>query len=217
MGGDSRTRQGPPAPRRGQPVVALDFDGVINAICEPGREPPGFERHKVWLDAATWPDHEWIAQLLFEGGDHTSLVLNPVHGRFVHELIDAGVLVVWATAWQRAVLPHASLAGLPELPVLPFSELTSGQRHRSAMEWKPAGFAATFDAATPLLFVDDSAWAHRSMTIGPHGGPFKVVVPNERCGMTRRDRSVITNWAQAHVANWEASAGEEANDRRVCY
>src|SRR5512139_1079077 len=46
----------------GQPVVGLDFDGVLN-ITARGDLPDGFALHLVELDRENWPHHPYIRPL----------------------------------------------------------------------------------------------------------------------------------------------------------
>ncbi len=46
----------------GQPVIGLDFDGVLN-ITARGDLPDGFEQHLVELDRDNWPHHPYIRPL----------------------------------------------------------------------------------------------------------------------------------------------------------
>lgn len=57
-------------------------------------------------------------------------------------------------------------------------------------------FGEAYDPATPLLFADDSAWSYRNDTIGPHGGPIRVIVPDERNGLVSRNMSDINTWSR---------------------
>ncbi len=181
-----------------QPVVALDFDGVINVLCQAGQEPAGCTRHDIWLAAETWPDHEWLVPVA-EPGERATVVLNERHAGFIAELEAVGAHVVWASAWEHAVLPHLHLADLPERPVVPFSRLARGKRFGDAMSWKLNGFQRAFGRATPLAFVDDSAMTVRHMTVGPHGGPFKVVVPYSNRGLVRREQDALLRWVRRHA------------------
>lgn len=181
------------------PVVLLDFDGVVNALCRPPRVPRGYARHTVWLDGATWPDHEWILPLIPSSGREFTVTLNPKNSQFVKELLESGVFVAWATTWQHAVLPVVADNGFPALPVLPIDRMhRPGERFHDTTSWKLAAFA-TFDKRTPLLFVDDSAGGCHSPTVGAHGGSLHVIVPRDSYGLTTRDRNAIRAWANRQL------------------
>jgi hypothetical protein len=65
------------------------------------------------------------------------------------------------------------------------------------MQWKAQAIGAAYGESANVLFVDDSASTLQSAQPGPHGGPFRVVVPRDRYGLTSRDLNQIRNWASA--------------------
>lgn len=191
-----------PSAEPGQPVVGLDFDGVLN-ITARSDLPPGYELHIVELDRANWPDHPYIRGL--PPGEHPVLhgvVVNREHGRMVRSWLDAGARVVWATTWERAVLRNASLCDLPELPVLEISKvLTEDLPHRTA-EWKVMGLQTAF-AGHPLVWVDDFGDELRGeSTYGDPPAPMLVVAPDEARGLTEAESDEVL----AFVRRW-AGAG----------
>lgn len=79
--------------------------------------------------------------------------------------------MVWAaSAWEHALLPHLRLAGLPRLPVMPFSLLARRRKFSDPMTWKPHGFAHGFAPDTPL------ALTLRGLTAGPRS--VRTVAPS---------------------------------------
>lgn len=182
----------------GQPVVGLDFDGVLN-ITVRGALPDGFELHLVELDQENWPNHPYIRPL--PGGPGPFLqqvVLSRAHGQMVREWIAAGACVVWATTWERAVLRNAHLCGIPDLPVLEISSVLSGQLPQRTADWKVAGLQAAF-AGHPLVWVDDFGADRRGASrYGSPAAPMLVVAPDEAVGLTPEESAEVV----AFVTRW---------------
>ena len=171
--------------RPGQPVVGLDFDGVLNSVVEGGAVPPGFERHLVELDRENWPDHPYIRALPPGQGPFLhGVVVSRAHGAMVRSWIEAGALVVWATTWERAVLRNAELCDLPELQVLEISKVLTGPLPFRTADWKVAGMQAAFPGH-PLVWVDDFGGDRQGeSTYGDPPAPMLVVAPDELVGLT---------------------------------
>lgn len=170
----------------GQPVVGLDFDGVLNITVRGGHLPDGYERRLVELDRHNWPDHPYIRPL--PPGDGPFLhhvVVNRDHGRMVREWIAAGACVCWATTWERAVLRNAPLCELPTLPVLEISKVLSEEQPHRTADWKVAGLEAAFPGH-PLVWVDDFGISQRNRTThGDPPSPMLVIAPDGTVGLTR--------------------------------
>jgi hypothetical protein len=183
----------------GQPVVGLDFDGVLN-IVSVGDVPAGFRMHVVELDRANWPTHPYIRPL--PPGTHPvphGIVVNPAHGALVRAWIDAGAAVVWATTWERAVLRNAALCDLPDLPVLELSRVvpTEALPTRTA-DWKVLGLQTAF-AGHPLAWVDDfGADRQGESTYGQPPAPWLVVAPDEEVGLTEAQAAAVLDFVERH-------------------
>jgi hypothetical protein len=83
-----------------KPLLLIDVDGVLNPV---GRHKPekGWQR----LHLGDW----WVN-------------LNPMHGEWLNSLADAFELT-WATTWEDEANQYIGpVIGLPELPVIRFSE-----------------------------------------------------------------------------------------------
>jgi hypothetical protein len=183
----------------GQPVVGLDFDGVLNitSYLDP---PEGFTRHMVPLDRDNWPDHPYIRPLPPPGPEpaRVMVVVSREHGRMVRSWIDAGARVVWATTWERAVLPNAELCDLPELPVLELSKLLTGPLPHRTADWKVAGLQKAFDGH-PLVWVDDfGADRPGESTYGDPPAPLLVVAPDEAVGLTEAQSAEVLEFVTRH-------------------
>lgn len=183
----------------GQPVVGLDFDGVLNITAWPD-PPEGFEAHLVELDRANWPDHPYIRPLPGGAGPVLhGIVVSRAHGRMVRSWLDAGALVVWATTWERAVLRNAELCDLPDLPVLEISKVLAGPLPRRTADWKVAGLQAAF-AGHPLVWVDDfGADLAGESSYGDPPTPMLVVAPDERVGLTEEQSERVREFVARFV------------------
>ena len=138
-----------------RPVVALDFDGVLNPL---GFEiPPGYVEHKVHAPLGVVPESPFIRGYGREALS-TTVRVNPDHGRWIDSLLEVAD-VVWATTWEEAAnVCIAPLLGIDPLPVgisveknpPMFSHVRSGD----SSGWKSMSLADEFrDRA--LVWVDD--------------------------------------------------------------
>lgn len=123
-------------------------------------------------------------------------------------LLAAGAEVWWATTWQRGVLPHAHLAGIPELPVVEFDEVVDPfvRFGWSAAEWKLKVLHAFFPGRA-VCWVDDQARGLGALHPKP-SDRFRVVAPASRSGLTRREAATVDRW----VAWQRACAQGELTD-----
>jgi hypothetical protein len=182
----------------GQPVVGLDFDGVLN-ITARAPLPAGFELRIVELDQENWPHHPYIRRLPDGPGPFLhGVVVSRAHGAMVRGWIAAGARVVWATTWERAVLPNAHLCDIPELPVLEISKVLAGELPMRTADWKVAGLQAAF-AGHPLVWVDDFGADRRGeSTYGDPPAPMLVVAPDDAIGLTAEQSAEVL----AFVERW---------------
>ena len=194
------------AVRPGQPVVGLDFDGVLNIVAD-GPPPPGFERHLVELDRENWPTHPYIRPLPAGPGPFLhGIVVSRRHGRMVRAWIDAGALVVWATTWERAVLRNAEFCDLPELPVLEISRVVPPPLPLRTSAWKVAGLQTAFPGH-PLVWVDDFGADIRGETVyGDPPMPFLVVAPDEEVGLTAEESDQVLAFVQRWAPDGSATS-----------
>lgn len=183
----------------GQPVVGLDFDGVLNISAREDL-PEGFEMQLVELDRDNWPTHPYIRPLPPGPGPFLhGVVINPAHGRMVRSWIDAGALVVWATTWERAVLRNAPLCDIPPLPVLEISKVLAEPLPTRTADWKVAGLQAAF-AGHPLVWVDDFGTDRAGQsTYGDPPEPMLVVAPDEYVGLTSAQSVQVLDFVRRHA------------------
>ena len=199
---------GPPVPAipvaPGQPVVGLDFDGVLNITTLADPPPQGFERHIVELDRQNWPDHPYIRPLPDAPGPFLhAVVVSREHGQMVRQWLEAGARVVWATTWERAVLRNAPLCDIPELPVLEISKVVVGDLPHRTADWKVAGLQAAFPGH-PLVWVDDFGAQLRGESVrGEPPMPMLVVAPEEAIGLTREQSDEVLEF----VRRWGGRPG----------
>ncbi len=182
-----------PAP--GQPVVGLDYDGVLNIVGFPPDLPQGYAAHRVHLDVDTWPTHPYIRPLPPGRGPFVhQVIVSPMHGAMVRSWIEAGALVVWATTWERAVLPNAALSDVPDLPVLEISAVVGAPYPHRTADWKVLGLQTAF-AGHPLVWVDDFAdQIPDQSSYGDPPAPWLAVAPDETVGLTAADSDRIVEF-----------------------
>ncbi len=186
--------------RRGQVVVGLDFDGVLNVTLGGDRVPTGFEAHMVELDRVNWPAHPYIRPLPPGPGPFMHrVVVSRSHGAMVRAWLAAGAAVVWATTWERAVLRNAVLCDIPELPVLEISKVLGDRHPQRTAVWKVAGLQTAF-AGHPIVWVDDFGTEHRSETsYGDPPAAMLVVAPEESVGLTQAQSDEVLRFIEAHT------------------
>ncbi len=188
--------------RAGQPVVGLDFDGVLNIV--PMRFdrslPPGFEIHMVELDRANWPTHPYVRPLppSPERVLHR-ITVSRAHGVMVRSWLAEGAAVVWATTWERAVLRNAHLCDIPELPVLEISKVVTHDAPRRTAEWKVLGMRTAFPGH-PLVWVDDfGAGNEGEWVYGEPPADLLIVAPDETVGLTQEQSDLVRDFVRRHV------------------
>jgi hypothetical protein len=180
----------------GQPVVGLDFDGVLN-ITARTELPDGFELHIVELDRRNWPRHPYIRPLP-DGPEPVlhGVVVSRDHGPMVRAWIEAGACVVWATTWERAVLRNAALCDLPDLPVLEISRVLADRHPLRTADWKVQGLETAFPGH-PLVWVDDFGADRRGeSTYGDPPAPMLVVAPDEAIGLTAAQAAEVREFVE---------------------
>lgn len=189
------------APR--QPVIALDFDGVLNVTVLGGRDAPvpeGFTRRTTELDKRNWPTHPYIRPLpLFSSAAIVHpIVTSAAHLRMVDDWLRAGAAVIWATTWERAIRRPASEVGLPDLPVLEMSVVPMAEQPQRTALWKLEAITTVF-AGHPLVWVDDFAgdWVDQH-SFGDPATPFLAVAPDEYVGLTTEQSDAVTAFVRAH-------------------
>lgn len=191
----------------GQPVVGLDFDGVLNITTFTDPPPEGYERHLVELDHENWPTHPYIRPLPDRPGPFLhQVVVSQAHGLMVRQWLAAGALVVWATTWERAVLRNAPLSDIPELPVLEISKVVGDEHLRRTADWKVAGLQAAF-AGHPLVWVDDFGTdIAGESTYGQPPAPMLVVAPDEAIGLTPAQSDDVLEFVLRHLPDPDPAA-----------
>lgn len=147
-----------------RPVVALDFDGVLNPL---GFEvPQGFVEHTVHAPVGVVPESAFI-----RGGGRTPLTttvrINTDHGAWIESLLEVAD-VVWATTWEEAAnVCIAPLLGIDPLPVGISVEdhppRFGHMRNGDSAAWKAEALENKF-AGRPLVWADDtaSAWIRQA-------------------------------------------------------
>jgi hypothetical protein len=187
--------------RPGQPVVAIDYDGVVNALGRPA--PRGFEAVAVRVDRANWPTSRFHGRLPRGTDDPPhEVVISRRHGRVVRRWLRMGAAVVWATTWERAVLRQARLSRIPELPVIEFSQLMPDPamaHFRNCPQWKIVTLQYVL-YGHPLAWVDDmaEAWSDTRTWFRPdardHEAAFRAIVPVDYLGMQEVDSDEVTDF-----------------------
>jgi hypothetical protein len=184
----------------GRPVVALDFDGVLNALA---REP-GVDRTVHWLEipAEEWRKHRLLRQP-GEGVDpvRVPVSLRPADGPWIQKLQQRAD-VCWATSWEDLANRYvAPLLGIEPLPL--GTGTPSRISHLSdTVQWKADSLADRY-FGRPICWADDIAWPGRGRHTIPSG--YVVVRPNPELGLVDEDRRRIGRF----VSFWSRREGGE--------
>lgn len=193
-----------------RPVVALDVDGVLNALAPaPGA---GGVPHTVTVPAGALPNSPFLAG----GGlrDLTATIhLHPAHGEWIRRLLERAD-VWWATTWEGAANTHlAPLLGIDPLPVLnlragvPFG-IARDRDSAAAKAWALTDLAE--ETGAPVVWVDDGnlRWAGTTWLAGR--GLAVPVAPD--AGLTATHRSAVEEflgWAVTATPQDRFSLGDD--------
>jgi hypothetical protein len=181
-----------------RPIVALDVDGVINALDPaPGA---GWNTFEVTIPANYLPDSDFIKG--YGARDlPVRLHLHAKHRAWITGLQQRAE-VIWATTWEDAA--NAVIAALHQLPrPLPVLEV-----HRYTHVSEGAMFAKEealreYAAGRPVVFVDDNApkwWVNGDGL----DGRSLAVAPDPNTGLSEGNQSQISaflDWAQNATAD----------------
>ncbi|MFD8088360.1 hypothetical protein ACFV4F_42555 [Kitasatospora sp. NPDC059722] len=177
-----------------RPLLLLDVDGPLNpAAHKPHRRPPGYETHRVltprWEAAERRRLTDW--GLPNKAPKPLRLWLNPDHGPHLAALpFD----LVWATTWEdEANAFIAPVLGLPELPVITWSEPRPTPPR--GVFWKTPEIVAWAEGR-PFAWVDDQITdADRDWTAAHHDGPALLHRVDDRTGLRTDDFATLRQWA----------------------
>jgi hypothetical protein len=187
-----------PAPtmidRMDQPVVALDFDGVINVFTDV--LPAVFERHSLAVGFDDWPASPFLKRHRGQGEAwQIEVCVNPAHGEWIRQLQASGALVVWATTWQQAAVTFINPILDIDIPVGIDVDRHPPRfdyiRHGDTMGWKRAALNAEYDVYRPLCFIDDH------LETGPawwRKGPTLQMRTDETIGISDKQMSEVEKW-----------------------
>jgi HAD domain in Swiss Army Knife RNA repair proteins len=180
--------------RMDQPVVALDFDGVLNVFA--AVLPAGFERRSLRVGFDEWPTspflqrHPGIGELW-----QIEVCVNPAHGEWINRVQARGALVVWASTWQQAAVTFINPILDIDIPVGIDVDRHPPRvgyiRDGDTMGWKRAALNDEYGRDRPLCFIDDHA------EIGPawwRTGPTLQVRTDEASGITNEQMSEVEEW-----------------------
>jgi HAD domain in Swiss Army Knife RNA repair proteins len=161
----------------GRPILAVDVDGVLNAISD-GKPPEG------WQDA--WAEGFRIRY-------------NPGHGARLLVIAEAtGSELTWCTTWEELANQHIrQLVGLPELPWVPMEPGRAGRKfseYRSTGATKVMAMRA-YAGDRPFCWLDDEPDAAdelRSLAV-----PHLVVYVDDSAGLQDEHFAAAQAWLAA--------------------
>lgn len=180
-----------------RPVLAVDVDGVLNALSTGPRPPDG------WRDATV---------------KGFRIRHNPDHGRqLLAVAAGTGAELAWCTTWEDDANEHiAPLVGLPRLPVVPmepgfaandvlaragFPLRHKFSAHPSVGEVKAAAMAA-WARDRPFCWLDDEPDA--AMRLTHHPVPHLVIRVDGRAGLGDHHLRKASGWLAENTRREEA-------------
>ncbi|SOD76708.1 hypothetical protein SAMN06272781_4558 [Streptomyces sp. 1222.2] len=184
-----------------RPLLYLDVDGPLNPYAaKPERRPAGYTTHRM-------KPQGWLAQHPGQPAAHVKPLrvwLNPDHGRQLREL-NALFDVTWATTWvDEANTFIAPVLGLPELPVVEWSEpgVAVPPRTSQAAAAYPGVFWKTrrlveHAAGRPFAWVDDEIGpADRDFVAAHHHNSALLHRVDPRLGLREPDFATLAAFAR---------------------
>ncbi|MEI6624596.1 MAG: hypothetical protein WCP28_22130, partial [Actinomycetes bacterium] len=142
----------PPIPDPGpdaatRPVIAIDLDGVLNALGKSARQEPGVRLVTTVIPAWATADGKFLSGR-GKWNVPVRVCVDPAHGEWLCGLIDRGADVVWCTSWETAApVVYGPLLGLPPLPVVrltPVQGVLAGRGTTQPVDHKAAALAHLF-------------------------------------------------------------------------
>lgn len=182
-----------------RPVIAVDLDGVLNALGCGARAKDGVSMVDTVIPA--WAGAE--GKFLNGHGKWNvpvRVAVDPAHGTWIRSLIARGVDVVWCTSWETAApIVYGSLLGLPPLPVIrltPVQGVLAGRGSVKPVDYKAAALASLFPGR-PLVWLDDDNEHYRYGDWRPAIWPTLVPDISGYSGLTADIREQVDAWLAA--------------------
>ncbi len=178
------------------PDVALDVDGVLNAL-GPAPGPP-WQRHRLVMRAETLPKSSFLRGY-GERDLKVTVHVNPEHGAWIRELRERAE-VMWCSTWQHAANIHLSpLLGIPAMPALDLQDSPLGLHiaadSAGAKRWDLGHLCS---GGRPVVWVDDLA-DERYPLAGGRGLP---VSTDPAHGLTQAEQLRVERFL-----DWAGTAG----------
>jgi hypothetical protein len=158
-----------------RPILAVDVDGVLNALSGGSTPPKGWQDTKVM---------------------GLRIRFNPSHGRqLLAVAVEHGAELTWCTTWEELAVKHiAPLVGLPVLPWVPMEPGRAGRRfseHVSIGTTKAAAMRA-YAGDRPFCWLDDEPDAARELR--RCAVPHKVIRVDGRAGLQDHHLRRASEW-----------------------
>jgi hypothetical protein len=158
-----------------QPILAVDVDGVLNAISS-GEPPPG------WRDTRA---------------RGFRIRHNPAHGaRLMAIAGECGAELVWCTTWEELANQHIrQLVGLPELPWVPMEPGRRKFSEYASVGMTKAAAMRAYAGHRPFCWLDDEPDAAAELRELPV--PHLVVYVDGELGLQERHFAAAQEWLMA--------------------
>lgn len=173
-----------------KPLLFIDVDGPLNPFeANPNLRPAGYETHR--LNPTTSDGRRWVTV----HRKPLRVWLNPGHGP---ALLDLPFELVWCTTWvheaNEMIGPNI---GLPELPVIAFSEERKLLTRGDGTYFKTHE-AVEYAEGRPFAWVDDEITDFdRDYVTANHQGQALLHHVNPRLGLLEPDFEALKSWAAA--------------------
>lgn len=176
-------RSAPAEPRLppGVPIWLLDVDGVLNAVCHPGR-PPG-----------TWD--RWQSGTAVAAGERFMITFAPQLMAGIRELHDSGAVEIrWLTTWA-----HDANDGLRELLDLPAFPV-AGEPEYAGAWWKLPCAERAAEENRPLIWTDDDLDYSGTARRWAADTGILAIAPDPSAGLTPADLDTIRTFCAPYGA-----------------
>lgn len=201
-----------------RPLVALDFDGVLNPLVFDA--PAGFAEHRLAIPADKIP-HSPFLRRDPDGGIEVTVLINPDHGRWITTLREHADLA-WSTTWEHLANDYiAPLLGIDPLPVAVDSDVLGPKFTEDSASWKARSLIERYGEERPLAWLDDhsASWVaptpptdteraellEAGVPIPDYGdepwwraGPTLVIAPNSKIGVSAEQMAAIDAFVGEH-------------------
>lgn len=165
------------------PLMFIDFDGVINAVTQKGKKTD----RNVWADYTQVDMPSTISE-----EPSWSVNYSPTVIKFLHEMADAGVEIVWLSTWCEDTAFFPEILGAPVAKWLGKSGLAAQDANlNQSKTWWKLDAAREYAGTRAVIWLDDDHYYNARKVNEWVSGRVKyastlIVSPQTRLGLTKK-------------------------------